>query len=172
MALFHAHCVEYVVEYKRSRKKDLDIWVSVCRTFCVEWIRLNEIALLSRGARRSSRKIGHTLAPSHVHAPHPSPQRREENLGAARVNAVNVVALPTGWPATPPVHADNSEFAICSCVGILQICQWCHVCDAGALRAEPLATLYILRGQKKESPISPFGRNLEHLMTAQDMKGG
>ena len=56
--------------------------------------KLDEIALLSRGARRSSRKIGHTLAPSHVHAPHPSPQRREENLGAARVNAVNVVAVP------------------------------------------------------------------------------
>ena len=53
-------------------------------------------ALLPRGARRSSRKIGHTLAPSHVHAPHPSPQRREENLGAARVNAVNVVAVPRG----------------------------------------------------------------------------
>ena len=28
-------------------------------------------------------------------------------------------------------------------------CQWYRVCDAGALRAEPLATLYILRGQKK-----------------------
>ena len=31
--------------------------------------------------------------------------------------------------------------AICSCGGILQICQWYRVCDAGALRAEPLATL-------------------------------
>ena len=30
---------------------------------------------------------------------------------------------------------------------LLQICQWHRVCDAGALRAEPLATLYILRGQ-------------------------
>jgi len=37
--------------------------------------------------------------------------------------------------------------AICSCGGILQICQWYRVCDAGALRAEPLATLYILRDQ-------------------------
>ena len=31
--------------------------------------------------------------------------------------------------------------AICSCGGISQICQWYRVCDAGALRAEPLATL-------------------------------
>ena len=34
------------------------------------------------------------------------------------------------------------------CVGVLQICQWYRVCDAGALRAEPLATIYILRGHK------------------------
>ena len=47
-----------------------------------------------------------------------------------------------------------SDFAICSCGGILQICQWYRVCDAGALRAEPVATLYILRGQKKKHPIS------------------
>ena len=33
---------------------------------------------------------------------------------------------------------------------ILQICQWYRVCDAGALRAEPLATLYILRGQNRK----------------------
>ena len=38
--------------------------------------------------------------------------------------------------------------AICSCGGISQICQWYRVCDAGALRAEPLATLYIVRGHK------------------------
>ena len=44
------------------------------------------------------------------------------------------------------VSARYSDFAICSCGGILQICQWYRVCDAGALRAEPLATLYILRG--------------------------
>ena len=31
--------------------------------------------------------------------------------------------------------------AICSCGGVSQICQWYRVCDAGALRAEPLATL-------------------------------
>jgi len=45
------------------------------------------------------------------------------------------------------VSARYSDFAICSCGGIVQICQWYRVCDAGALRAEPLATLYILRGQ-------------------------
>ena len=45
------------------------------------------------------------------------------------------------------VRARYSDFAICSCGGILQICQWYRVCDAGALRAEPLATLYILRDQ-------------------------
>ena len=39
------------------------------------------------------------------------------------------------------VRARYSDFAICSCGGILQICQWYRVCDAGALRAEPLATL-------------------------------
>ena len=39
------------------------------------------------------------------------------------------------------ICARYSDFAICSCGGILQICQWYRVCDAGALRAEPLATL-------------------------------
>ena len=34
------------------------------------------------------------------------------------------------------VRARYSDFAICSCGGILQICQWYRVCDAGALRAE------------------------------------
>ena len=36
-------------------------------------------------------------------------------------------------------------------VGILQICQWYRVCDAGALRAEPLATfkLYLARSNKR-----------------------
>ena len=32
-----------------------------------------------------------------------------------------------------PVRARYSDFAICSCGGILQICQWYRVCDAGAL---------------------------------------
>ena len=46
--------------------------------------------------------------------------------------------------------------AICSCGGILQICQWYRVCDAGALRAEPLATLYILRGVRSKELGSCF----------------
>ena len=52
-----------------------------------------------------------------------------------------------------------SDFAICSCGGILQICQWYRVCDAGALRAEPLATLHILRGQKKENGRAAMSRS-------------
>ena len=32
-----------------------------------------------------------------------------------------------------PVRARYSDFAICSCGGISQICQWYRVCDAGAL---------------------------------------
>jgi hypothetical protein len=44
------------------------------------------------------------------------------------------------------VSARYSDFAICSCGGILQICQWYRVCDAGALRAEPLGhPLYLAR---------------------------
>ena len=38
----------------------------------------------------------------------------------------------------------------------MQICQWYRVCDAGALRAEPLATLYILRGQNIETEKRSF----------------
>ena len=44
------------------------------------------------------------------------------------------------------------------CGGILQICQWYRVCDAGALRAEPLATLYILRGHNARAPSAEMGR--------------
>ena len=51
------------------------------------------------------------------------------------------------WVPHRRIRARYSDFAICSCGGISQICQWYRVCDAGALRAEPLATLYILRGQ-------------------------
>jgi hypothetical protein len=36
-------------------------------------------------------------------------------------------------------------------VGALQICQWYRVCDAGTLRAEPLATLNLARGQSLSS---------------------
>ena len=45
-----------------------------------------------------------------------------------------------------PFRARYSDFAICSCGGISQICQWYRVCDAGALRAEPLGHPFILRG--------------------------
>ena len=52
------------------------------------------------------------------------------------------VAPAEGLPgAHHAVRARYSDFAICSCGGISQICQWYRVCDAGALRAEPLATL-------------------------------
>ena len=62
-------------------------------------------------------------------------------------NFTNVLAPAEGLPgAHHAVRARYSDFAICSCGGISQICQWYRVCDAGALRAEPLATLYILRG--------------------------
>ena len=50
-----------------------------------------------------------------------------------------------------PVRARYSDFAICSCGGILQICQWYRVCDAGALRAEPLATLCLACAVKTTS---------------------
>ena len=57
-------------------------------------------------------------------------------------NFTNVLAPAEGLPgAHHAVPARYSDFAICSCGGILQICQWYRVCDAGALRAEPLATL-------------------------------
>ena len=47
------------------------------------------------------------------------------------------------------VRARYSDFAICSCGGILQICQWYRVCDAGALRAEPLGhPLYLARSKE------------------------
>ena len=60
-------------------------------------------------------------------------------------------------------------FAICSCGGILQICQWYRVCDAGALRAEPLATLYILRGQnaKQNSLARHWARDWRALALTQ-----
>ena len=47
------------------------------------------------------------------------------------------------------IRARYSDFAICSCGGILQICQWYRVCDAGALRAEPLGhPLYLARSKQ------------------------
>ena len=57
-------------------------------------------------------------------------------------NFTNVLAPAEGLHgADHAVRARYSDFAICSCGGVSQICQWYRVCDAGALRAEPLATL-------------------------------
>ena len=64
-------------------------------------------------------------------------------------NFTNVLAPAEGLRPVHGAHhmvsARYSDFAICSRGGILQICQWYRVCDAGALRAEPLATLYLAR---------------------------
>ena len=60
----------------------------------------------------------------------------------APVKRMDVLAPAEGLPAPHhAVRARYSDFAICSCGGVSQICQWYRVCDAGALRAEPLATL-------------------------------
>ena len=111
-----------------------------------------------------------------VHGLDPIPQRVVPSGGAAREAAAGTLGSISGFPSVAPestdladvlgfnftdvlapaeglhgadhaVRARYSDFAICSCGGISQICQWYRVCDAGALRAEPLATLYILRGQ-------------------------
>ena len=61
-------------------------------------------------------------------------------------NFTNVLAPAEGLPgAHHAVRARYSDFAICSCVGLLR--QWYRVCDAGALRAEPLLShpLYLAR---------------------------
>ena len=51
---------------------------------------------------------------------------------------------------TPTGYADFAIFA--RRVGsVFRNCQWYRICDAGASRAEPLATLYILRSQKSSS---------------------
>ena len=122
----------------------------------------------------------------------PNPQRVVPSGGAAREAAAGTLGSISGFPqllrpkarirrpfvasilrmswhqlkACVPDHAVRarySDFAICSCGGILQICQWYRVCDAGALRAEPLATLYVLRGQK--STLAPGRIGLRGLWT-------
>ena len=55
------------------------------------------------------------------------------------------------------IRARYSDFAICSCGGVSQICQWYRVCDAGALRAEPLATLYLARSKRISKSRFPGG---------------
>ena len=50
------------------------------------------------------------------------------------------------------IRRDHYRFSLFGRVGVYSgISQWYRVGDAGALRAEPLATLHILRGQKKEN---------------------
>ena len=66
----------------------------------------------------------------------------------APVKRMDVLAPAEGLHAGPDhaVRARYSDFAICSCGGVSQICQGYRVCDAGALRAEPLGHPFILRG--------------------------
>ena len=115
-----------------------------------------------------------------VHGLDPIPQRVVPSGGAAREAAAGTLGS-ISFPSTdladvrgfnftfvlapaeglPPSTAQIAGFvhgiriwAICSCGGILQICQWYRVCDAGALRAEPLATL--LSRSRKKSPDDPL----------------
>ena len=62
------------------------------------------------------------------------------------------------WVRHHMVSARYSDFAICSCGGILQICQWYRVCDAGALRAEPLGHPLYLARSKRENKLSSASR--------------
>ena len=75
---------------------------------------------------------------------------------SAPVKRMAVLAPAEGLPgARHAVRARYSDFAICSCGGVSQICQWYRVCDAGALRAEPLGHPFILRGHKNSPPRAP-----------------
>ena len=55
------------------------------------------------------------------------------------------------WVRHHMVSARYSDFAICSCGGISQICQWYRVCDAGALRAEPVGHPFFISCAVKNS---------------------
>ena len=89
------------------------------------------------GRRRSRRKLSmYVQKPSAAFVAQFAPVKRMAVLAPAE-------GLHAAHHA---VRARYSDFAICSCGGVSQICQWYRVCDAGALRAEPLATLYVLRG--------------------------
>ena len=65
------------------------------------------------------------------------------------------------WVRHRRIGARYSDFAICSCGGISQICQWYRVCDAGALRAEPLATLLSCAVKKKNYCVGTHADILE-----------
>ena len=104
------------------------------------WDRSDSAAAVLRGRRPRARWARSAAFPS----------------GSAKARIWRILAsiLRMSWHQLKACTAQIAQFvhgirilAICSCGGILQICQWYRVCDAGALRAEPLATLYILRGQ-------------------------
>ena len=70
------------------------------------------------------------------------PVAPSESTDSADVLGLRMLAPAEGLHGRHrPLRARYSDFAICPCGGISQICQWYRVCDAGALRAEPLATL-------------------------------
>ena len=57
------------------------------------------------------------------------------------------------------VSARYSDFAICSCGGLLQICQWYRVCDAGGLGL----MLRARRGARENDYPVPFLRTHMHM---------
>ena len=124
------------------------------------WDRSDSAAAVLRGRRPRARWARSAAFPS----------------GSAKARIWRILAsiLRMSWhqlKACVPSTAHITQFvhgirilAICSCGGILQICQWYRVCDAGALRAEPLATLYILRGDAVPLP------NLQYTPTRTNSK--
>ena len=98
------------------------------------WDRSDSAAAVLRGRRPRARWARSAAFPSGS-----AKARIWRILG---FNFTNVLAPAEGLHGPDhAVRARYSDFAICSCGGISQICQWYRVCDAGALRAEPLATL-------------------------------
>ena len=85
--------------------------------------------------------------------PSVAPSESTDSAAVRGFNFTDVLAPAEGLPGRHhAVRARYSDFAICSCGGISQICQWYRVCDAGALRAEPLGHPFILRGHKEFGP--------------------
>ena len=79
--------------------------------------------------------------------PSVAPSESTDSAAVRGFNFTDVLAPADGLPGPHRrIRARYSDFAICSCGGISQICQWYRVCDAGALRAEPLGhPLYLAR---------------------------
>ena len=77
-----------------------------------------------------------------------------ESTDSAAVRGFNFTSWHQlkAWVRHRRIRARYSDFAICSCGGISQICQWYRVCDAGALRAEPLATLLSCAVKRSRHP--------------------